>query len=272
MTERLGITKSPFTVEELLEALYDPRFFVRFEAIVSIARRRPDPRLTDALIEKLEGDEPALSTVAAWALGRIGDERALKALRGGLNARYRSVQAHCARSLGSLGDTTVTPIRLQLAFAAALGKLGALEAIDPLLALLRESGSQDARLESALALARLVGEEHDFIQLQRRVESEPGTTLSQQVTALKGKLAKSNQSSAEMEETLDAAAETLAQHDLAQGIDLLRHGLQLLLENLPARPCRAVIQECVARLEQFGTRRLEYAVLALHAAECASAD
>jgi HEAT repeat protein len=283
MTERLGITKSPFTVEELLEALYDPRFFVRFEAIVSIARRGPDPRLTDALIEKLEGDEPALSTVAAWALGRIGDERALKALRGGLNARYRSVQAHCARSLGSLGDRTITPVLLerlaveedvglQLAFAAALGKLNALEAIDPLLALLRESGSQDARLELALALARLVGEEHNFIQLQRRVESEPGTTLSQQVTALKGRLAKSNQSSPEMEGVLDAAAETLAQHDLIQGIDLLCNGLQLLPENRPGRPCRAVIQECVARLEQFGTRRLEYAVLALHAAECASAD
>jgi HEAT repeat protein len=283
MTERLGITKSPFTVEELLEALYDPRFFVRFEAIVSIARRRPDPRLTDALIEKLEGDEPALSTVAAWALGRIGDERALKALRQGLNARYRSVQAHCARSLGSLGDGTVTPlllqrlaieddVGLQLAFAAALGKLGALEAVDPLLALLQKSGSQDARMELALALARLVGEEHDFIQLQRRVESEPGTTLSQQATALKGKLAKSSQSVTEIEKALDDAAETLAQQDLAPGIDLLRNGLQLLLENLPARPCRAVVQECIARLEEFGTQRLEYAVLALHAAECASAS
>jgi len=279
MTERLGITRSPFTVEELLEALYDPRFFVRFEAIVSIARRGPDPRLTDALIEKLQGDEPALSTVAAWALGRIGDERALKALRGGLNARYRSVQAHCARSLGSLGDRTVTPlllerlateedVGLQMAFAAALGKLEAMEAVDPLLALLRESSSQDGRLELALALARLVGEEHDFIQLQRRVESEPGTTLSQQVTALRGKLSKSDQSRAEMQEALDAAAETLAQQDLAQGVDLLRHGLQLLLEDLSARPCHTVVQECVSRLQEYGTQRLEYAVLALHAAEC----
>ena len=44
MTERLGVARSPLTVDELLLALHDPRFPVRFEAIVSIARRRPDPR------------------------------------------------------------------------------------------------------------------------------------------------------------------------------------------------------------------------------------
>lgn len=282
MTERLGITKSPFTVEELLEALSDPRFFVRFEAIVSIARRRPDPRLTDALVEKLEGDEPALSTIAAWALGRIGDERALKALRRGLDARYRSVQAHCARSLGSLGDTTVTALLLerlpveedlglQLAFAAALGKLGAQEAVEPLLGLLRRLRNKDARLEIALALARLVGKEHDFIQMQRRAETEPGTTLSRQVTALKLKLARSSQSNQELEGTLDAAAELLAQQDLAGGIDQVRQSLQLILAQIPARPCTAVVGECSALLEEYGQQRLEYVVLALHAAECGTA-
>jgi MFS family permease len=171
MTERLGSTKSPLTVEELIEALHDPRFFVRFEAIVSIARRGPDARLTDALIETLEGNEPSLSTIAAWGLGRIGDERALEALRRGLNARYRSVKAHCARSLGSLEDRTVLPellerletetdMGLQMAFAAALGRLGATEATGRLLALLRASDTHDAQMEFTLALARLVGDEH----------------------------------------------------------------------------------------------------------------
>ena len=64
----------------------------------------------DALVKVLNGEEPALSTVAAWALGRIGDERALEPLRTGLDARYRSVQAHSARLLGTLEDVEATPI------------------------------------------------------------------------------------------------------------------------------------------------------------------
>ena len=55
MTERLGQSHSPLTVEELVEALADPRFNVRFEALISIARSNRDPRLVEALIEILEG-------------------------------------------------------------------------------------------------------------------------------------------------------------------------------------------------------------------------
>ena len=279
MTERLGSTRSPLTVEELLEALHDPRFFVRFEAIVSIARHGPDPRLTDALIETLEGNEPALSTTAAWGLGRIGDEHALEALRRGLNARYRSVEAHCARSLGNLGDRTVLPelldrllveedVGLQMAFASALGRLGATEAVDPLLALLRASDIKDARTEFTLALARLVGEEHHFIQLQRRAESDPGTVLSQAVTALKGKLVKAQQSSAEIEERLDDAAQALAEDDLPRGVDLFCDALQLFPSEPLVGACGTVVRECVDRMAEFGLQRLEYVILALHAFDC----
>ncbi|MEJ2211211.1 MAG: MFS transporter [Anaerolineae bacterium] len=281
MTERLGATRSPLTVEELTEALHDPRFAVRFEAIVSIARRGPDPRLTEALIETLEGSEPALSTVAAWALGRIGDEGALEALRGGLEARYRSVQAHCARSLGNLGDRTVLPILLarlegeedpglQLAYAAALGQMGAGEAAAPLLDLLRGARRDDARRELALALARLTGDEHDFIQLQRRAASEPGTALSQAVTALKGRLARSPYDSAGMAEDLDAAADALAHDDLAGGAGLLAAALGRLPAGASAAPCGRVLIESIACLDEYGPQRPEYILLALHAATCMS--
>ena len=37
------------TVEELLEGLRDPRFNVRFESIISIARMEPDLRLVEGL-------------------------------------------------------------------------------------------------------------------------------------------------------------------------------------------------------------------------------
>jgi MFS family permease len=290
MTERLGRAKSPLTAEELIEALHDPRFYVRFEAVVSMARQGPDPRLIDALIATLEGHEPALSTVAAWGLGRMGDERAVEALRRGLDSRYRSVQAHCARSLGSLGDRAVIPllmdrlegeedVGLQMALGSALGSLGAREAAGRLLALLRTARGQDVRMEFALASARLVGQEHSFIQLLRNVEADAGTALSQEVTRLKGRLHRAHQTNAEMEAALYAAAEALALGAVEEGVALLRGTLAMLpLEQLGgASPLRAsaaeasakVVRDCVAQMGVFGAGRLEYAVLALHSLESA---
>ncbi len=287
-TERLGSTRSPLTVEELIEALHDPRFGVRFEAVVAMARHGEDPQLTDALIEVLEGNEPSLSTMAAWALGRLEDERALAALRRGMDARYRSVQAHCIRSLGSLGDRTMLPAMLerlegeqdagvQLALASALGKLGATGALDRLLVLLHEADTPDERREFALAIARLVGKERDFIQLQRRAETEPGTAFSQETTALKERLEKEETAAGEgaqaLAGALDAAAEALAREELEQGVALLAGALGRMEGALPVEeeedpPCRTVVRACAARIERSGPGRLEYVVLALHAAEC----
>lgn len=279
MTERLGSTRSPLTVEELLGAIRDPRFPVRFEAIVSIARHGADAQLTDALIETLEGSEPALSTMAAWALGRIGGERAMEALRRGLDARYRSVQAHCARSLGTLGDQTVQPlvverlreeddVGLQLAFASAAGMLGATQATDRLLTLLRDARGEDARIEFTLALARLVGQEHGFVQLQRRVASEPGTALSQAVTVLKGRLARSPLNDERVQEGLDAAALVLAQEDVPGGVALLRKALTHLALDCVEGACGTILRECISRMEEYGAHRLEYVLLVLNAFDC----
>ena len=181
--------------------------------------------------------------------------------------------------------TTEEDVGLQLAFAAALGQLGAEEAISPLLTLLRRSKSADARVEFTLALGRLVGEEHHLIHLQRRTASEAGTALSREVTALKSKLSKVNHSGtalpdrrmgrpdheSEIGRTLNAAAQALALHDLPGGIDLLRSALQRLPHDRLAGSCGVVVQECVERLEELGSQRLEYAVLLLHAIDCALA-
>ncbi len=71
VTEQLGQARSPLTVDELLETLEDPRFNVRFEAVISIGRMMPDPRLIEKLEEMLDGSELALTVVAAWALGLL---------------------------------------------------------------------------------------------------------------------------------------------------------------------------------------------------------
>jgi hypothetical protein len=276
VTERLGQTHSPLTVDELLEALADPRFYVRFEAIVSIARRGPDERLVDALVEVLRGDEPALSVIAAWALGRLGDERAIEPLREGLDARYRSIRAHCVRSLGSLEDVEVAPVLLErlagetddglkLAYASALGQLRSEEAVGELLALLRTCQSSDAQMEVALALARIVGDEHGFIQLLRQVRGEAGTAASQNVTALKKKLGECRvDGEVDLPAMLDRCAEILAQQDLEQGAALIGSIACLLPTEELSDACAEVLQDCAECLGELGAERLEYVILALH--------
>ncbi|WP_420580939.1 HEAT repeat domain-containing protein [Reichenbachiella sp.] len=277
ITERLGGTKSPLTVEELLEVLEDPRFNVRFEAIISIARMRPDPRLTEAVIQTLNGTELALSTVSAWALGRIGDERAAQALRQGLSSPYNSIQAHCARALGALGDREITPALrerlqqerdkgLQMAYASALGNLRAKESDKLLLDLLYTFENEGARMELALSLARLAGDEGHFIQLLRQARQDTGTATAQALTTIKRKISKERAGN-ELLNTLDGCIDALARNDLEQGATLLSRLICLLPpENFEA--CAAtILQACAERLGETEATRLEYLLLALHALE-----
>ena len=275
VTERLGQSRSPLAVDELLEALDDPRFYVRFEAIVSIARGGSDPRLTSALVKVLHRGGPALSVITAWALGRMGDREALPVLREGLGSEYRSVQAHCARSLGSLGDTEAVPLlldRLQsetnedlsVAFGAALGALGVQEAAPDLLAMLYKSPSEDGRLELALALARLIGNEHHFIHLWRGMRIDPGTASSQAVASVRRKAGRTV-SDPSLVAAMEECAEALARRELESGAVLLR---RIIIASLPMDSVgeipSEILRDCAQRLDEFGAERQEYMLLALH--------
>ena len=275
VTESLGKANSPITVDELLQALADPRFNVRYEAIISIARMRPDPRLTEALVKLIQGSELALSVNAAWALGRIGDPMAVAALREGLNSDYRSIRAHCARALGTLGDTDIVSLLqgrlqnepdkgLQMAYASALGNLGIKDTTPTLLQLLAKTGNEGARMELALSLARLLGEEHRFIQLWRQTRDEVGTAVSQAVTALKKRVGKDG-ADRDLAAAIDACADAFARNELARGVALLSRLLPLLPLAEFDETAAAVLRECAKRLNQFQDDRLEYVLLTLHA-------
>jgi HEAT repeat protein len=274
-TERLGQAKSPLTVEELLEALYDPRFYVRFEALVSIARRGPDDRLMEALEEVLQGSDPALSVIAAWALGRIEDPRALNPLRTGLYSPFQSVRGHCARSLGSLGDQQSVPhlldllaeetdFGLRVAYASALGKLAETAAIPRLLELLRVIQDQVLRMELALSLARMVGEEYPFIQLMREMRADPGTAASQALSNIKkrGDLASTLQD--ELNPFITACAEAFARDEFTSAIPLLQEVIRRIQAMEQDPICSAILQECDQRLEELGAQRIEYVILGIY--------
>ncbi|RLT45569.1 MAG: hypothetical protein DWI57_00355 [Chloroflexi bacterium] len=274
VTERMGTIRSRLAVDELLEGLADPRFNVRFEAILAIARMPADERLIAGLVKTLEGRTPALSVLAAWALGRLGDEHAHAALRTALDASsYRSVQAHSARSLGTLGDRSAVPVLLerltheedeglQVAYASALGKLGAVEATGPLLGLLGRCEDEMTRLEVALALARLVGDERHFIQLLRRLRTEPDTGAAQAVSGLARHLAEEGGISAEAQATLLLSAEAFAQNRMEAGVEQLLAGIASLppLAEAGADDIRRV---CVARLAVSPEPPIDYLLLLL---------
>jgi HEAT repeat protein/MFS-type transporter involved in bile tolerance (Atg22 family) len=275
VTELLGRSGSPLTVDELLQALQDPRFYVRFEAIVSIARRPSDPRLQQALADVLRGNDPSLSVIAAWALGRIGDQAACEPLRQALASPYRSIRAHAARSLGSLEDPQAATLLLRLlsqemdpglrvAYASALGRLGAQEATPLLLDLLHNAGEPDSRLELSLALARLLGDENAFIHTWRQMENDPGTALSQALVNFRKKLGSHGVDAALLEQ-LNACLDEFSAQQLASGAVRLA-GLIASLPLEHADPvARQMLVACQAQIQQTGDERREYLVLALEA-------
>lgn len=272
MTERMGKTKSRLTVDELLEALTDPRFNVRFEAIISIARMESDPRLVEALCNIVDGTELSLSVIAAWALGRIGDARAIISLRHGLDSPYRSIQAHCARALGTLGDKTMIPLlteRLQtetdkglrIAYSSALGNLRAVEAVPLLLDILANTSNEGARLELALALARIVGHEQYFTRLLRQFRQDKATAACQSMTNSQKRLDIKDK---ELEALFTECANAFAREEFDQGIGLLVSIIRQLDADQHSLAGRAVLQECAAQLEVSKAAHQDYLLLALH--------
>ncbi len=267
-TERLGRARSPLAVEELLEALHDPRFHVRFEAVLAIARMPPDPRLIQALVELLRGTEIALAVIAAWALGRLGDPRGCGPLLEGLDAPYRSIRAHCARALGSLGCPEAGPVLLDriqqetdrgllMAYASALGNLRVEAGLPHLMALLDELENPGARMELALSVARILGNEDDFIRLFRAMRSDPGTAFAQAVAAIQAALD-------DPPESLARAGAAFAHDDLGNGVQALVQALEwLAVERFP-QPVAQVLQGCRERLALHGPERPEILLLALH--------
>ena len=275
MIERLGQARSPLSVDELLEALSDPSFNVRYEAIVSIARTRADARLLKALIKVLRGNEPDLSPVAASALGRIGDQSAIAPLREALASEYPLLQARSARALGALGDAGAIPllqerfrnephVGLRIAYASALGALRASETVGDLLALLGTSEDENTRIELALALARMGGNERYFVHLWQEMRREVGTAVSQAVFSLRKKVKNLPAGSGDLLRVVDDCAEAFAQDAIGGGTALLRDMIRSLAgENFGETPT-AILRECAERLDEFGAARIEYIVLSLH--------
>jgi HEAT repeat protein len=274
-TRHMGDAENPLSVAELVEAVTDPSFNVRYEAIVAMARMPPQELLTNALITVLQSQEPDLSVAAGWALGRIGDKRALPALRQALHSEYALLRSRSARSLANLGDADAVPLlrellksekhdSIRVAYASALGVFRAEQALDDLMALLRRLSGDSLRGEVALALARIIGSENHFVHLWRSTRSDFGTGCAQALAVLRKRMVSDGPGPGPRDEALDTAEQALAAQDLDVGAESLGRLIRYVpLDRLPPH-LASVLVECGCQLEQSGAERKEYVLLTLN--------
>ncbi|MDY6836292.1 MAG: HEAT repeat domain-containing protein [Chloroflexota bacterium] len=117
----------------------------------------------DPLIETLLSDHP-LRWGAAWALGKIGESRAVPALIQALADRNARVRRNTAKALGSIGDdAAVEPLvkslgdedsRVRKDAADALGEIGQ-SAVQPLVHTLNTASDQKVRWHALEALRNI---------------------------------------------------------------------------------------------------------------------
>jgi HEAT repeat protein len=277
-TQRLGDARNPLSANELIEALSDPSFNVRYEAVNSIGRMPPEPELIDALLAVLDKAEAELGAVAARSLGALGDKRAIAPLRRALRSGYPFLEASSARALAILGDLDSVPYFLEklncetdgmlcIAYASALGKLRATQATQILFALLRQAEPEVARGEIGLALARIAGDERYYVQHWPALRSNFNTATAQAVLALQ-KPARHLKSDA-FGATAKLCADCFAQGDLAGGAKNLKD----MINQLPTQDLDGtlidILDECGLGLADFGGTRFEWVLLSLHSVDIA---
>ncbi|MCE5341170.1 MAG: MFS transporter [Planctomycetaceae bacterium] len=273
-TRDLGRLDSPFNADELIEAIKDPSFDVRYEAIVAMASRKPSHRTVMALTDVLNGFDIELSATASWALGQIGDKEAIPALRNQLEAPYRILRARSARALAGLDDKEIAPHlhellktesdhALKTAYASALGTLKYMPALQDVLTLLSEAKNETFRGELALAVAKIIGSERTYIKLYRNAQSDWSTTVYEAMTKMKKPMQKLDLSE-DLLELVTICADCFAAEKPSLSDELMWPIFEALQKDSIDKNFRPVFMELSKRLEQFGTSRREYILLAIH--------
>jgi len=271
-TEQMGDAHSLLSSNELVEALGDPSFNVRQEAIHSIGRMPAEDELVDALIGVLEDPESELNISAARALGRIGSPRAIPALRRTLHSVYRPLEANSARSLALLDDSQSIPDflakleqepnpRLRLAYVSALGKLRVTGSLEQLFDLLPGTQSEVSRGEIGLAIARIAGDEKYYLQHWRSLHSEFNTSTAQALLAFQKPAERCGL--VELEEVAEASSKKFASGDLSSGITTLRTMLQWMAKSELNEGTAEVLRWCIDTLSEEGENQKETILLAL---------
>ena len=277
-TEKMGDAHSLLSSNELIEALADPSFSVRQEAIHSIGRMPAEDALVDALIRVLEDPESELNISAARALGRIGSPRAIPSLRRTLFSGYRPLEANSARALALLDDAdSIAHVqaklqqepnpRLRLAYVSALGQLRVEGSIGQLFDLLHQANSEISRGEIGLAIARISGDEKFYLQHWRSLHADFNTSVAQALLAFQKTAERCDLG--EVAELLDAAANCFASGGVDSGVKTLATVLRWIPKKDLGEPLVEILQHCIDGLQENDDLRNDYILLSLHALDTA---
>ena len=281
-TRRIGDTRSALSEKELLRALHDPSFNVRFEAIVAAARMKPSPGLVDQLSDILRRQDAELSPAAAWALGCCEAREAIPALRQALDAPLPGLRQRAMRALGLLNDQPSVPRLLDIARTsspatneqkgsdhhAALCALASLRVRDAIPAALQTLESAPDRIdqhELAQAIAQMLNREDTFIRLWRNMEDDPGDGLATAVESVERRWRLLGQIHTPFLLELQDCTDRFARHELEPALLKLGGLLQTWPDVLPDRLTENIAQTCGRMLETGGALRIECAALALTA-------
>ncbi|MDD5457789.1 MAG: MFS transporter [Phycisphaerae bacterium] len=276
LTERMGTAKTLLSSEELIEALHDPSFNVRHEAITAIGKLPAHPKLIDHLILILGGNQPDLALTAAWVLGKLGNKSAIIALRETLLSKHPLLQARSARALAMLGDEQSADFMtqklihepdegLKVAYASALGILHATQTLNLILDLLNHIDEQSSRNELALAVVRIIGTENQYVRFVRSFGKNRETAAVQLLVTLNRHLNFPHPQIHIVKKHMQTCIDLLSAGDWNKGtLELCSLCEKLLTEDNRDNPTQIVLARCLDSLRQYGYNRNEYILLTLH--------
>ncbi len=108
------LVNDPVVVEALVLALQDPSADIRVASVESLAELEAFESVP-AIVERLEDSEPRVQKAAVEALGRLGDPQAVGPLVDYVEARrHGRVPLNAIWALGVLGDARALPLLAQL--------------------------------------------------------------------------------------------------------------------------------------------------------------
>lgn len=190
-----GATGSPLAKRELLEALQDPSFDVRYEAIQSLGHMSPHPDVVSALSAVLKYD--GLVELQYAALASLGRLRALDSaakVAEFLDQPMPLLRARAIRTLGEMRHLNWLPavrdhfendpeLDCRLAAVSALGKYGDKHSLAALFDFYVTMDADDGPMSEPrskvvlLAIAKILGIEESFSRRWRLEQQSPGQAL-----------------------------------------------------------------------------------------------
>lgn len=108
VTGRLGVAADPGLVRELAR---HPDTEVRVEAVRVLGTIAPDPDAAAVCLAAMDDPEWPVRALAAWSLGRVGDDRAIARLARAMGDPAYWVRHHVAEALAALGERGEATLR-----------------------------------------------------------------------------------------------------------------------------------------------------------------